>query len=178
MGKVCDTLLRGYENSEDADKLLKMYTKSEANSDCHQAVLEPGVRKTKKFDVDRHLRPLESFCKMDTLDEVCENAWYDDDSDIWKIRTSCHCQPQHTVDCVYGETTKNCMQRMFSNLGMRAEEFDRIEFVVAESDSTTPHTKQIRNMADLYNQMTNAIYNKEKKWEREGKLHAQADIEA
>jgi len=33
-------------------------------------------------------------------------------------------------------------------------------------------------MNDLFKQMNDAIYNKEKKWVREGKLHAQADIEA
>jgi len=164
---VCDELLVGHEADEHR---LRIQSVDEARADCLAATQQPGVKFTKKIEKDQHLRPLESFCKMDTLDEICENAWYDDSSEVWKLRTSCQCQPEHTVDCDFGESTQACMTRMFSNLGMDADQFERIELVVAETDSTKPHTKKITSMDDLYTQMQTQLSNKEKKWMREGKL--------
>lgn len=173
--KVCDVLLDGHE--ADVHR-ARLYPRQEAMKDCQAAIATPGVLKTKKLDPAEHLRPLESFCKMDTLDEICENAWYDDDSDVWKLRTSCQCQAKHTVDCNLGESTQSCMNRMFQNLGMDATEFERIEFVMAENDNSEPHTKKISTMDELLNQMAGVIASKEEKWVKEGKLHDQADIEA
>jgi len=171
--QVCDVLLQGHEDDEHR---VRMYPTDEALADCHRATEQPGVKITKKFEVDSHLRPLESLCKMDTLDEICENAWYDDASEVWKLRTSCHCQEQHKVQCDFGEKTEACMLRLFQNLGMDESEFERIEFVVAETDSTEPHTKKINSMTDLYTQMSTVVSNKEKKWQREGKLASGADL--
>jgi len=171
--KVCETLLAGHES--DAHR-IRMYPKEEALQDCQRATEQPGVKFTKKFERDSHLLPLQSFCKMDTLDEICENAWYDDDSEVWKLRTSCECQKEHTVECPYGESIQDCMTRMFANLGMVSSEFERIEFVVAETDSVTPHTKKINSIEDLYTQMTTAVSNKETKWRKSGKLSSGADV--
>jgi len=178
--EVCDKLLEGHDDDNKDVHRNRMYPKAEALADCLKATQQPGQRFSKNFYPDKHLLPFQSFCKMDTLDVICENAWYDDDSEVWKLRTSCKCQEEHRVSCAYAEPIQDCMERMLTNIGGVSGEkdfgFERIEFVVADNDSTDPHTKKILSLPDLYAQMTTVINNKEAKWKKNGKLYAGQDV--